>query len=420
MSGLTKMYLKVDQYRLYPNNEEKKKIDRELNFFKRLYAHLEKAVVKRFNIGINERNKIEPSLIRPLILGIIKRFKNDARYDFSSYWADDHFKYAADKIFLKYEKKKFNIDKSKDKNNITITYYDKVTVKLSALTLTMNKSKVSFINGFEAKIRPKNIYLRNYKTIFLSRICGKYYLNCLNYGYREKLKAEAKVCGIDIGLRTNFTVVDSNGNCSTYNLDRSKIDRYYNKILCYRKFIQNALAKNGNNEKTKNVIKLNTKITSLYLKIDHYRTYIYNRIAEDICRKYEYICIENFDFSHIYTNYENFRSIYNKYAFASFYRYLYMKAEKYNRIICKADRFFPSSRICSGCGLVHEEMNDMSNFKDKLECECGLIIDRDINAAKNLCEYCIRKYNIKLYEKPKPEHGFEQLSLFDFIPEENA
>lgn len=65
-------------------------------------------------------------------------------------------------------------------------------------------------------------------------------------------------------------------------------------------------------------------------------------------------------------------------------------------------------------------MNDMNNFKDKLECECGLVIDRDINAAKNLCEYCIRKYNIKLYEKPKSEHGFEQLSLFDFIYDENA
>ena len=193
MSGLTKVYLKVDQYRLYPNNEEKKKLDKEFDFFKRLYNYLEKAVVKRFNIGVNERNKIEPSLIRPLILGIIKKFKNDTRYDFSSYWADDHFKYAAEKIFLKYEKKKFNIDKSKDKNNITITYYDKVTVKLSALTLTMNKSKASFINGFEAKIRPKNIYLRNYKTIFLSRICGKYYLNCLNYNHREKVKKQKSV-----------------------------------------------------------------------------------------------------------------------------------------------------------------------------------------------------------------------------------
>lgn len=420
MSGLTKVYLKVDQYRLYPNNEEKKKLDKEFDFFKRLYNYLEKAVVKRFNIGINERNKVEPSLIRPLVLGIIKRFKTDSRYNFSKYWAEDHFKYAAEKIFLKYEKKKFNIDKSKDKNNISVRYFDKVTVKLSSPTVNINNNKARFINGFEVRIRPEKLNFRGYKTILLSRICGKYYLNCLNYNHREKAKAEAKVCGIDVGLRTNFTVVDSNGNCTTYNLDRTKIDRYYDKILCYRKFIENALAKNGSNEETKNVIKLKTKINDLYLKINNYRTYIYNRIAEEICRKYEYICIENLDFSHIFTKHENLKSIYNKYAFASFYIYLNMKAEKYNRIICKANRFFPSSQICSGCGLVHDEMSDMSNFKDKLECECGLVIDRDINAAKNLCEYCIRKYNIKLYEKPKSEHGFEQLSLFDFIPEENA
>ena len=52
------------------------------------------------------------------------------------------------------------------------------------------------------------------------------------------------------------------------------------------------------------------------------------------------------------------------------------------------------------------------------DCECGLHIDRDINAAKNLLHYAYEKMNLK--EELNKETGsnkvehFKQLSLFDF------
>lgn len=47
-----------------------------------------------------------------------------------------------------------------------------------------------------------------------------------------------------------------------------------------------------------------------------------------------------------------------------------------------ADRFYPSSRTCSGCGGVKEAL---ALSERVFRCEaCGLAIDRDLNAAINL------------------------------------
>lgn len=51
--------------------------------------------------------------------------------------------------------------------------------------------------------------------------------------------------------------------------------------------------------------------------------------------------------------------------------------------IVVANRFFPSSRMCSGCGSIH----DMPLWKREMVCDCGLRIDRDLNAAINLERY---------------------------------
>jgi len=40
-------------------------------------------------------------------------------------------------------------------------------------------------------------------------------------------------------------------------------------------------------------------------------------------------------------------------------------------------RFAPSTKVCSGCGQIHE----MPLGKDTLSCDCGLVIDRVLNAA---------------------------------------
>ena len=52
--------------------------------------------------------------------------------------------------------------------------------------------------------------------------------------------------------------------------------------------------------------------------------------------------------------------------------------------VVAADRWYPSSKRCSGCGEIKDEL-DLS--ERVYECDwCGLVIDRDLNAARNLAQ----------------------------------
>ena len=59
----------------------------------------------------------------------------------------------------------------------------------------------------------------------------------------------------------------------------------------------------------------------------------------------------------------------------------------YKTNVVKIDRFYPSSKTCSSCGTVNNEINkDMKNLKNRVfKCNsCNLEIDRDLNASINI------------------------------------
>ena len=68
-----------------------------------------------------------------------------------------------------------------------------------------------------------------------------------------------------------------------------------------------------------------------------------------------------------------------------FLKKLEENAEKFGNVIVYADKFFPSSQICSKCGEIHSEMKNVTNRT--LECKCGNKIDRDYNSAINLLKF---------------------------------
>lgn len=57
------------------------------------------------------------------------------------------------------------------------------------------------------------------------------------------------------------------------------------------------------------------------------------------------------------------------------------KLEEQGKELVKVDRFYPSSKRCSRCGRIKEDLT----LSDRIyRCECGSIIDRDVNAAINI------------------------------------
>ena len=63
---------------------------------------------------------------------------------------------------------------------------------------------------------------------------------------------------------------------------------------------------------------------------------------------------------------------------------LQYKCEKRGIEFIEADKWFPSSKLCSCCGTIKQNLK----LSDRVyECGCGLVIDRDFNASINLSRY---------------------------------
>ena len=74
--------------------------------------------------------------------------------------------------------------------------------------------------------------------------------------------------------------------------------------------------------------------------------------------------------------------------FYEFRRQLEYKCLEYGIYLVVADRFYPSSKMCSYCGNIKSELN----LNERVyKCDsCGLKKDRDLNAAENLAYYFYR------------------------------
>jgi putative transposase len=72
-------------------------------------------------------------------------------------------------------------------------------------------------------------------------------------------------------------------------------------------------------------------------------------------------------------------------AIGEFRRQLEYKCEWAGIRVVIADRWFPSSKTCSGCGAVKPELD--RGAKTYICESCDLVIDRDMNAAVNLAQY---------------------------------
>ena len=93
-------------------------------------------------------------------------------------------------------------------------------------------------------------------------------------------------------------------------------------------------------------------------------------------------------------------------AWGELYRQLAYKATWYRSQLASAPRWFPSSKTCSNCGSVHQNL-DLSQrvFRcDTSDGGCGLVIDRDLNAAVNLAAWAEAEQR-SAAQTPEPQAG---------------
>ena len=220
------------------------------------------------------------------------------------------------------------------------------------------------------------------KSGSVSMKAGRFYVSALvEIPDPEITDPKNEGIGIDLGLK-EFAIC-SNGR--TYkNINKSaRLKKIEKHLIREQRSLSRKYEnlKKGESTQKANIQKQKLKVQKLHHKLDLIRTdYINKTIAEIVKTKPSYITIENLNVSGMMKN----RHLSKAVASQKFYEFrvkLQAKCHENSIEFQVADRWYPSSRICHGCGCIKKDLK----LSDRTyRCGCGYVEDRDLNAALNL------------------------------------
>jgi putative transposase len=124
------------------------------------------------------------------------------------------------------------------------------------------------------------------------------------------------------------------------------------------------------------------KVAKLHEKIGNQRKDYLHKISHYIINENQVIVIEDLKVSNMIKNHKLAKSIADV-SWSEFRRQLEYKSEWYGRELIIAPSNYASSQLCSSCGNKSSQTKDLS-CRTYICDICGMEMDRDINASKNL------------------------------------
>lgn len=223
--------------------------------------------------------------------------------------------------------------------------------------------RIGWVNVYEnlPAVTPKNVTISRHADRWF--ISFKYELEIPNTPkIREKI-------GVDIGINSLATCSDGTvfENRKAYRKHQKKLARLQRNLARKQKV-------------SKNRKKAQIKLARQHKKVVQIRKDAIHKLTSWLAKNHSEIVIENLNVSGMLKNHR-LASVIADCGFYELRRQLEYKTQWYGSKLVLADRFYPSSQVCSNC----QNKQKMPLSKRVYECEnCGLKIDRDLNASINL------------------------------------
>ena len=209
---------------------------------------------------------------------------------------------------------------------------------------------------------------------------GKYFISILCEEEIAPLPKTDSNLGIDLGLE-NFAILSTGEKIENprFLVSLSKKLAREQKLLARKELF--AKKRGVKLSESSNYQKQKMKVARLHEKIANQRKDFLHQLSANLIKNHDVICIEDLASRNLMKNHHLARAIGDA-SWSEFVRQLHYKADWYGKKIVTVNRWFPSSQLCSNCGL--------SSGKKPLSirewtCEsCGTHHDRDINASLNI------------------------------------
>ena len=305
------------------------------------------------------------------------------------------------KAFVRFFKKESKFPNRKSYKDKTKSFYvdpykieftdKKVKLEKIANNQKSNRQVLNYISLAEKKRIPLDAKYYNPRVVFDG---DRFYIVVAvddEYAPKKKIKEKVdEVIGIDLNIST--IVLSNNKKYKSINKER-KIKKATRKLkLLQRKATRryiNALNNKKKLKDAKNFIKVKKLIRKCYKCLSNLRDDYINKVVDDILYKPpKRIVIETLDIKSMQQN-KKISSLIQISSFRKFINTLKEKCIKQNVLITEADKYYPSSKMCSTCGSIKKELL----LSERVYCceACEYVINRDLNAG-----YWFNIYSIKL------------------------
>ncbi len=207
-------------------------------------------------------------------------------------------------------------------------------------------------------------------TVTVSRDpAGRWHVSILVETEIEALPQTPASVGVDAGITSLVTL--STGEKVT-NPRHERADR--------RKLARAQRELSRKDKGSNNRAKARIKVARVHARIADRRRDHLHKLTTRLVRENQTIVIEDLTVRNMVKNHTLARAISDA-AWSELRSMLEYKAAWYGRELIAVDRWFPSSKICSDCGVLQDKMP--LNIRT-WTCPCGSTHDRDVNAAKNI------------------------------------
>ena len=331
---------------------------------------------------------------------------NDLRKEFTQLKKQDDYKWLnnisnnvtkqaikdACNSYKRFFKGQSKFPKFKSKKKSTPSFYqDNIKIKFSethvkvegfSVSKKQNKQKLNWIKLAERNRIPMDSKYTNPRITF----DGLNWWISVGVEYEDiTTLPSSNGIGIDLGIKD--LAICSDGN--TYkNINKtSKVKKLKKKQRRLQRQVSRKYLKNKKGEcycKTSNIIKSEKELLKVNKRLTNIRhNYIHQTTSEIINRKPMFIVLEDLNVKGMMKNKHLSKAIQEQCLY-EFNRQIRYKSSWNNIKFIEADRYFPSSKLCSICGNIKRDLK----LSDRTYiCECGNVIDRDYQAALNLKAY---------------------------------
>ncbi|MDL4815096.1 RNA-guided endonuclease InsQ/TnpB family protein [Actinomadura opuntiae] len=207
-------------------------------------------------------------------------------------------------------------------------------------------------------------------TVTVSRDgAGRWFVSLLCEDAIGRLAPVNRAVGVDAGISSLVTLSTGEkvSNPRHERRDRERLAR-----------AQKDLARKAKG--SKNRAKARRRLARIHARITDRRRDFLHKLTSRLVRENQVVVIEDLNVAGMVRNHSLARAISDA-AWRELRTMLEYKADWYGRELVVIDRWFPSSKMCSHCRTVTETMP--LNVRE-WRCRCGVVHDRDVNAARNV------------------------------------